>query len=31
VSRWLMGSDLLPRLDRAGLKEAVASGLWPRN
>jgi hypothetical protein len=31
VSRWLMGSDLLPRLDRVGLKEAVASELWPRN
>jgi DNA/RNA endonuclease G (NUC1) len=27
----LTGLDLLPRLDRAALKEAVASELWPRN
>jgi hypothetical protein len=27
----LTGLDLLPRLDRAALKEAVASALWPRN
>jgi hypothetical protein len=25
------GSNLRPRLDRAALKEAVASELWPRN
>ena len=27
----LTGLDLLPRLDRAALKEAAASELWPRN
>ena len=27
----LTGLDLLPRLDQAALKEAVASELWPRN
>jgi hypothetical protein len=27
----LTGLNLLPRLDRAALKEAVASELWPRN
>jgi hypothetical protein len=27
----LTGLDLLPRLDRVALKEAVASELWPRN
>jgi endonuclease G len=27
----LTGLDLLPRLDQAALKEAVAAALWPRN